>query len=272
MKLKELCNMISLPNEMTEKVMLAAHYLDSDEINCFYEKLKNVSEWKKALENMKQNIGEDNDGSKILSVMLLCALQTYNEYCRMGISERVFSDTMKFCTRFVKEHYDIYGVYSFTWAWWFPRQLSMREFRIGSFEYEMICDNEKKLINIHIPADADMSIEAMKKSYEDARAFFKTYFPEYTKADMVCCSWLLSPVLDKMLPLNSNIRNFRKSFDIIEVYSNSNEGIRWLYSREDLLLEDLPENTSLQKKMKKYLLEGNCTGSGYGVLNHTYYK
>lgn len=98
MKLKELCDMISLPNEMTEKVMLGADHLDSDEIKCFYEKLKNVSEWKNALENMKQNIGEDNDGSKILSVMLLCALQTYNEYHRMGISESVFSDTMKFCT------------------------------------------------------------------------------------------------------------------------------------------------------------------------------
>ena len=107
----------------------------------------------------------------------------------------------------------------------------------------------------------------MKKSYEDAREFFETYIPEYAKADMVCCSWLLSPVLEKMLPSDSNIRNFRKSFDIVEVYNNSNEGIRWIYGREDLPIEELPEDTSLQKKMKKHLLDGNCTGSGYGILN-----
>ena len=267
MKLKELCNMISLPDEMTEKVILAADNSDSDKIKHFYDELKNKSEWKNALANMKKYIGEDNDGSKILSVMLLCALRTHNEYCRFGISEKIFSDTIKFCTRFVKEHYDVYGVYSFTWAWWFPRQLSMREFRIGSFEYEMISDKGNRLINIHIPADADMSIKCMKKSYEDAREFFETYIPEYAKADMVCCSWLLSPVLEKMLPSDSNIRNFRKSFDIVEVYNNSNEGIRWIYGREDLPIEELPEDTSLQKKMKKHLLDGNCTGSGYGILN-----
>lgn len=90
MKLKELCNMISLPDEMTEKVMLAADHSDGDKIKYFYNELKNKSEWKNAHANMKQHIGEDNDGSKILSVMLLCALRTHNEYCRFGISEKFF--------------------------------------------------------------------------------------------------------------------------------------------------------------------------------------
>lgn len=268
MNLSQLCDLINLPCK--EKVLSISNELGN--VTYFFDELKDSSNWNDSLDEMKKKLGDDSDGMKVLTVMLICALESYKEYEKMGISKEIFKDTMKFCTRFINEHYKVYGVYAFTWAWWFPRQLSLREFRIDALEYEMIYENGEKLINIHIPEDADLSTDSVIKSYKKARTFFDKYFKEYSTAPMVCFSWLLSPVLEDMLPEYSNIMNFRKMFNIVKTDEKSNDGIRWIYRREDIPAKDLPESTSLQKKMKAHLLSGNFTGNGYGILSDEYIK
>ena len=264
MDLKILCEKIELPEEMKKKVLSASMRIDRSRVEKFYASLADSSMWDKSLEEMKESLGKDDDGSEILTVMLICALSAYEEYKKRGIGEDIFIDTMKFCTRFVNEHHSAYGSYSFVWAWWFPRQLSLREFRIGALEYEMIESDGELLINMHIPADADLSEESVKNSYRAAREFFCKFFPEYENADMVCDSWLLSSQLVKMLPPDSNIIRFREMFDIEKEQEDSNAGVRWVYKRDDIPTEDLPEKTSLQKKMKHHLLKGGKTGSAFG--------
>ena len=82
---------------------------------------------------------DDPDGIKILWEQLnIVSGYTYGEYCKRGIPEEVFAATMKFCTRFLREHYKTFGFYKYVCAWWFPRQMSLNEFRIGALEYEFI--------------------------------------------------------------------------------------------------------------------------------------
>lgn len=272
MALEEVCESICLPDQMKRKVFDFAGEFDEKTIKPFSAALYDPSTWEKGVKELTGVLGDDPDGSKMLTYMLLRAVETHREYEKRGISETIFTDTIKFCTRFIEEHYEVYGTYAFTWGWWFPRQISLREFRIGALEYEMIEQEEKKIINIHIPADADMRHDSLRKSYEDAREFFAKYFPEYGLSDMVCDSWLLSPVLAKLLLKNSNIVGFQKAFDLIRVDDTNDSSIRWVYGRTDIPIHELPEHTSLQKKIKACLLEGGSIGAAYGRLHEDPWK
>lgn len=46
--------------------------------------------------------------------------------------------TMKFCTRFLYEHYATWGTYKYVWAWWFPRQMSLQEFLLSENQFGIV--------------------------------------------------------------------------------------------------------------------------------------
>lgn len=84
---------------------------------------------------------------------------------------------------------------------------------------------------------------------------------------MVCNSWLLSPELGMMLLETSNINNFQKRFEIIKENIEDREYIEWLFEKlETTEYTKLPEHTSLQKKVKKLLIDGGNIGTAFGVM------
>lgn len=272
MNLIDLCEMICLPEQMTGSVLEFASDYDEKSTESLSAVLDDPSQWENGVKEIARVLGEDPDGSKMLTIMLLCAVDSHKEYKKRGINDAIFTDTMKFCTRFVEEHHKLYGTYAFKWAWWFPRQLSLREFRIGALEYEMIEREKKKWINIHIPADASMGRERLRESYEDARAFFTRYFPDYGQSDMMCDSWLLSPHLTKLLPESSNILGFQRAFELVHVDETNDSFIRWVFGRTDIPVRELREDTSLQRKIKACLLEGSNLGAATGRLQEDPWK
>jgi hypothetical protein len=266
MTLKEICENIQLPVPVTKQVLSWEKMIDEKPLAPYISKLNDPSAWEEAVKNLETALGEDPDGIKMLTVQLGCAARAHDSYEKRGISEQIFTDTMRFCTRFVTEHDEVFGTYAFDLGWWFPREISLHEFRIGVLEYEMFEEEGKKLINVHIPSDADLGLESVRQSVHDARAFFAKYFPEYSEADYVCDSWLLSPTLEQLLPEDSRILAFQKLFERIRVNEQGNYGVRWVYGRTDLPYAELPERTSLQRTLKAHLMAGGCVGEAYGRL------
>jgi len=83
---------------------------------------------------------------------------------------------------------------------------------------------------------------------------------------MVCNSWLLAPALKYVLPENSKILQFQKSFDIDHVDLDSLGFMDWVYGSKDIPLEELPEDTSLQRNLKPYLRNNGKIGWASGKL------
>ncbi len=229
------------------------------------KELKTRESWNQVIEKLKAQIGEDPSGFFILCELLNYACHTYDEYQKRNIEDAIFEQTMKFCTRFVNEHRKIYGYYAFTWAWWFPRQLTLQEFRIGELEYEFVDDMERK-IYIHIPSDADMRAEYIQKSFKKYHIFLKKYYPDWIDVDWYCESWMLSPALKQLLPETSNILMFQKLFDTEFVDYESMAVLDWVYPGQKADLSELSENTLLQRNMKKFLLSGKKVGWAKGRL------
>ncbi|MGC6174633.1 acyltransferase domain-containing protein [Lacrimispora sp. 38-1] len=253
MKLIELCSMLEIQNEVQEKLIEFEKEIDFNAIKQVTEQMKHKETWESGLEDLKNILSPDEDGLKILTCQLHCVCDVYDEYLKLGISKNIFIDTMKFFPRFLQDYKDRNGSYRYVWSWWAVRQISMVEYRIGVLEYEMRVENDKHLIDIHIPADADMEISNLRKSYKEALKFFEKYYPDFSGADMVCSSWLLAPSLKNVLPDKSRILEFQKAFDIQAMDEDSLGFMDWVYGSREIPLEELPEHTSLQRRLKPYL-------------------
>lgn len=204
----------------------------------------------------------------VLKIFLLAALKSYEKYLEKGIRESIYIETMKCFSRFCNEHLVSYKKYGFDRGFWTGRQTSLSLFRLGTLEYEMCEESGIKKIEIHIPSDAILTKEKIDESISLAKDFFKTYFPEYKDAKYYCHTWLLSPTLVKenMLSKDSHILIFMSYFNIVDSYP-SNDYLEWVY--KDRYLKDLSTFkciTSLQSKLKQYIIKDNEFLNGIGEL------
>ena len=267
MDLQELYQKIELPLEMVEKLAQIEKEFSFTKVELFLQEMLQQETAERAYNELSEYLKEDTGNMKMLYCQLECARRTYERYRKLQISEKVYIDTMKCFSRFAKECKKKNGEYFFDRGWWTYRQISMKLFRIGALEYEL-CKNESDfVIHIHIPSDADFRKVQVDNSLKEAKEFLHQFYPLYDNAIFCCDSWLLSPALEHLLSEKSNILNFQKRFYITNVYSEAKDFLEWLFQcSEQVAYEQLPENTSLQRNAKQWVLDGKTIGVAYGVL------
>lgn len=266
MNLETLCGGIDLQPEIREKVFQYYHSDDFCQTTNLLDGLANMETESFTRAQLKQIFQTDERQVKMLTCMLVCAVRQHAWYAEKGIPDTIFFDTMRCFTRFIGECKKIAGAYAFDREWWTARQLSGVLFRIGELEFEKIYEGKKPLISIHIPSDSILTKERCDQSFADAECFFAEYFPEFPAAEYVCNSWLLAPELEDLLPEDSRILAFQKRFLIREVEYSEEEYIEWVFKTRSRRIADFPEKSTLQKNMKRYLLDGGKIGNGMGVL------
>ncbi len=259
MNISMLCEKLNIPAEVAEAVTSYDKTVDYSALGDTFKKLDLPELWGEAISELQAFCGDDPMGMKILTLLMHCITYTYEKYLEKGIPEKIFIDTMGFIPRFLKSNYDTWGNYSFVWAWWLPREITMREFRVGEFEYEFSCEGERLKINVHIPSDARLASSDIKAIYP----FIEEFYPEYKNGIICCDSWMLSPELKKLLPESSNIIKFQNQFEIKHIDLESPCFMGWIYDKS-MPIEDLPEDTTLRKNLKQHLLGGGKVGSAYG--------
>ena len=249
----KLISRIDMPKEAAEKILYAKPTVPNGEQFNYCLRLCDPAGYDGAYTELKERLTEDKDGFQMLRIMLCAALVTEGLYQTKGISEEIFIATMKCFTRFVCEHKESYGTYGFDRGFWTGRQLSLTLFRLGELEFETNG-------GVHIPSDADLSDDKVDASFSAARAFF----PE--GLEFACDSWMLSPALEKLLKPDSRILKFQRRFEI-EHWNQDDEGYKlWVFKNPTLEPKDFPENTSLQRAMKAYVLGGGKIGEAFGKL------
>ena len=262
--MESLCRRIGMPEEVISEVMK----IDRDpEFHPDCKKLLTPETWDEGLAELKKALAPDPDGFKMLCAQLRCAKAAEAEFRRLGFNSEIYEDTMAAFSRFVKEHLESFGHYGFDREFWMVRQISCMLFRIGQLEYELTYQNGELVIELHIPSDTDMSLPGLRQSYLEARKLLNEIFPEFRDARIHCHSWLLSPDLGELLPKHSKILKFQRAFSISPAENGESDVILWVFKNRDYALEDLPETTSLQRSMKKFLLAGGVFHDGEGFLS-----
>lgn len=257
---------IGLQQEIIEKVLAFDKTFAYDSVKDEMDQLLNFQTANEARIRLKEKLGEDKNGIKILTCMVRCLERTYDQYSKLGISEQLFIDTMNCFPRFIAEHKASYGTYGFDRDWWTTRQIGMKLFRIGELEYELTYEDEEKVTSIHIPSNARLTSENCKISYVDSQKFIETYYPDYKESRYICQSWLLSPALKELLPSTSNIIGFQEVFEVSKWNKEDDDFVEWVFKKKYDDYKELPEDSSLQRNMKEHLLNGGFVGAAFGQL------
>lgn len=194
-----------------------------------------------------------------------------------GIPDEIAFDTFRDITLWSGRYFERTGRIGLIEWRWFTIHITVKLFRLGRLQFEPIGMRENvtlpdgtfiakgtPVLSVHIPRGDGFTPESIRESFEASKEFFPKYFG--TSYDTyVCTSWLLAPQLEGMISETSTIANFRNYFTI---YS---EDLSYAQAEDYVFLQKLddktkyPENTSLQRNLKKFLMGGGTMGMGKAV-------
>jgi hypothetical protein len=113
-------------------------------------------------------------------------------------------------------------------------------------------------LGVHIPALGPLDADACDASLAQAREFYATHFPEERYEVGICESWLMDEQLAEYLPDGSNIRQFQERFTLGDDWTRlaDDDVIRFVFGRLPADLDDLPQETTLQRAAVGHLQAG----------------
>ena len=202
---------------------------------------------------------------------------------KLGVSKKIIMQTvLDFklkCDRCRKVH-GMAGTDCFDWHVKFLQLkifgIGRLQFEIKQFPYEDYVKGEKcikqgaPVLSVHIPEDGTpLEEKYCNAAYRDAKKFFCSLL-NVSDIPFMCDSWLLFPQNAEVLPPKSNIVKFMSKYDIFKVdyyRKGKNEALLYIYAmKPETDPTELPENSSLQRVYKAYLLEGGRMGNGIGAF------
>ena len=125
-------------------------------------------------------------------------------------------------------------------------------------EWEAILRPGDDVIKFHIPRGANFDPAHVDESMEQGWALCKQYYPECDFRKIVCTSWMLDPKLLDILPEHAKIAQFIRKFILFPSRDTAgNACMSYVWPGETCPTEELPENTSLQRGIKRMMLENS---------------
>lgn len=287
LKIEEKCE---FPREACESLEALARRLDDEpEFGKEVDRLRSLFMFPKAhnisryLESLTALAKKHNANEYTLNlVFLMCCTELLNKrYAAAGVSDEIFWDSMKDYRCKMLECKECKGVYGTFVASWYEGFFEVDRFCLGRFQFEartfpmdfttsagIKIKKGDNAVNIHIPSlgiplTDEIRLSSYKKAYDffkDSRVDGKMYF--------ICSSWLLFQRHPEFLPENLNILKFMNDFEIFECREKVGFGDAWRVFGHftEQPVSEWPEDTALRKAYKNWLLKGNRTGSGHGVI------
>lgn len=220
---------------------------------------------------------EEQDGAANIVHYLYFCEQLKQRYIEKGISLNVLYDSLQELFLWTRSRSNMAGKLSLTELWWVKKTLTMKLFRLGRLNF---CMGEEEhdlpqyglpkgapIMEVHIPRGDSLKAEDCAASFSQARAFFATFFPEFSYQYFTCFSWLLDGKLKELLSEESNILRFAALFNVV-LDEPSAETIRYVFGR-GVTAENIGEaeaKTGLAKKVQERVLSGETFYESYGII------
>lgn len=112
------------------------------------------------------------------------------------------------------------------------------------------------VLGVHIPSKGALTKEACDESYARACEIFRSCYPEFAFKAFHCRSWMLDPKLREFLSESSNILAFQKKYTLYAGKTDGKAVLNFVFKAQSAEYKDLPEDTSLQRALKKLYLDG----------------
>lgn len=220
---------------------------------------------------------ECTDGKRnLLSYLYMCeALEA--EYKKRGIGEDILLDTLYDIVRYTVIWSDLKGELYLGQLDWLKNHLSGTLFKLGRLQFNMGFSEHTipaknilkgdPVLEVHIPEDGPLTVDAVNASFAMAGEFFPEFFPDFSYEYMTCHSWLLDPTLKELLKPESNILQFQGRFEPAqkeESYIMLRYIFKWNTTR--LNLADFAPKTGFAAKVREQVLAGKRFYEVTGVI------
>ena len=212
---------------------------------------------------------------------LNCAGDLYALYRQRGLDDEIFYTTMYDLRCKLIECREVYGLWGNATDGWSDGFFKLDRFALGRLQYERrTCPHEdyvcgdvvlrqgEPVLNTHIPSAGPFPRALRYDSYRRAYEFYPEIRCGGKYLPIICDSWLLFPEHERFLPKSSNILDFMRDFDIIQSSYSEQPHAWWrIFGRYfNVPFDRLPRDTSLRRAYADWLVAGNNTGSGAGLL------
>ncbi len=279
------------PAEAREVIIRAEEKILADEkANKIYESMyraywlknRNFGDFGDKTDALAELIGEHKYTVNFV-LLLNCTKPLLAKYKKEKIDEEIYwRSVLDLKSKMIecKENYDIWGTFV---EGWFKGFYELNRFALGRLQFEnsdFWCDMYIKngvelydsdfVVGMHIPSNqGPLTYEARLDAYRRAHAFFKDKFKDPRYGVFCCNSWLLYPDNINILPEKSNISDFLLDFEPLE--------IKWTYDFSDQWrvfgvknnrkpLNELPQDTSMQRAYVEWFRKGKKSGHAYGIV------
>lgn len=152
---------------------------------------------------------------------------------------------------------------------WSSHFLLLEIVEIGRLQYEhrpAVPGDERLRVGIHIPPEGRLTPQAVADSLAAAPAYLERVFGRRPE-EYGTTTWLISRQLRPLYRSGSNLAAFCDLFDVTDGEDGIPDVKNYLFrASPDAPPETLPEDTSLQRAVKAYLLGGGQVRLGCGVL------
>jgi len=133
-------------------------------------------------------------------------------------------------------------------------------------EWEVYIKPGDDMLSLHIPKGVRLTRENIRSSVKAARETVKKAYPEWDIKAVGCYSWLLNPQLSGILGEDSNISVFGSSFVRWPVRTDGMDVFGFVFPQTHGGYHTLPENTRLERSLKKLYIDGGYILNTAGIL------
>ena len=138
--------------------------------------------------------------------------------------------------------------------------------RLPKPEWRAVLRTEDDIINVHIPSHVPLTKENADASYARAWDVLPACYPEYQPKAFACFSWLLDPQLKQFLKPSSKLIAFQDKYRRFATKSGGTDVYSFLFKKPVEKIEELCEDTSLQRAVKAHYLDGKYIYAQGGVF------
>lgn len=129
-------------------------------------------------------------------------------------------------------------------------------------EWECVLKPGDMILDMHIPAGGQMTLDVCAESFREARAFFSRQFPHMPPVAIMCRSWIFSPNLPQFLPADSNLIRFMEECYTFPIGWGRRTGLWFVFFQDKFDPATVPRKSRLQRALAEHLEMGGDLRSG----------
>lgn len=122
------------------------------------------------------------------------------------------------------------------------------------------------VLSAHLPKGMDISKANVDEAFSTVKEIANQWYPDYEITALYCGSWLLDPALADILGADSKIAAYGARFARYPLLSAGQEVFSFVFPPNVTELDALPENTRLERGLKKLYLNGGYIHAFAGII------